>query len=95
MRQRVLPLWLFALLTLIPATAHAQFDAATVLGRVTDPSNASVPGATVTLTNLSTQIQMTAVTDVTGAYQFLNVRIGTYRVEAELVRASPPPWRPR
>ena len=72
------------LLTLVPSLAHAQFDAATVLGRITDQSGATVPGATVTLTNLATRIVAVAVTDESGAYQFLNVRVGTYRLEAEL-----------
>src|SRR5687767_11877490 len=72
------------LLTLVPALAHAQSDTATVLGRITDQSGATVPGATVTLTNLATQIAATAVTDEAGAYQFLNVRVGNYRLQAEL-----------
>lgn len=67
-----------------PSLAHAQSDAATVLGRITDPSASAVPGATVTLTNAATGIVTTAVTNSTGEYQFLNVRIGTYRLEAEL-----------
>ena len=74
---------LFAVLSL-PSPARAQFDAATVLGRVTDQSGAAVPGATVTLTNHATGITATTVTDATGDYQFLNVRVGTYRLEAEL-----------
>jgi len=75
---------LFLAFLLVPLTAIAQFDTATVLGRVTDESGAAVPGATVTLTNIATGIRTTAVTDGTGAYQFLNVRVGSYRVEAEL-----------
>jgi hypothetical protein len=69
---------------LIPHAAAAQFDAATVLGEVKDGSGAVVPGATVTLRNLETGITATAVTDGSGAYQFLNVRIGVYSVRAEL-----------
>lgn len=84
MLRRYLPVWLFALLSLVPSAAFAQFDAATLLGRVTDQTGGIVPGATVTLTNLSTRIQAVAVTDASGAYQFLNVRVGTYQVEAEL-----------
>jgi hypothetical protein len=61
---------------LLPAIAHAQFDAATVLGTVRDSSGAVVPGATVTLTNASTGITATALSDEHGNYQFLNVRIG-------------------
>jgi len=84
MFHRYLSCWLIAFLALVPATASAQFDSATLLGRVTDPSGAAVPGATVTLTNLATRIQAVTVSDGAGSYQFLNVRIGTYRVEAEL-----------
>jgi hypothetical protein len=69
---------------LVPHAAAAQFDAATVLGEVKDGSGAVVPGATVTLRNLETGITATAVTDGSGAYQFLNVRIGVYSVRAEL-----------
>ena len=67
-----------------PDAAHAQFDAATVLGTVRDSSGAVVPGATVTLKNLSTNITASAVSDEHGNYQFLNVRIGSYSVRAEL-----------
>ncbi len=69
---------------LLPATGFAQFDAATVLGTVRDSSGAIVPGATVTLKNISTGITANAVSDESGNYQFLNVRIGTYTVRAEL-----------
>jgi hypothetical protein len=75
---------LFVAFLLIPAGAFAQFDAATVLGTVRDSSGAIVPGATVTLKNVSTGIAATAVSDESGNYQFLNVRIGTYTVRAEL-----------
>ena len=77
---------LLALLTavLLPAPAFAQFDAATVLGTVRDSSGAVVPGATVALKNAATGITATSVTDENGNYQFLNVRIGTYSVRAEL-----------
>ena len=73
-----------AVAMLTPAAAAAQFDTAAVLGRVADQSGGAVPGATVTLTNQATGIQVTTVTDGAGAYQFLNVRVGTYRLEAEL-----------
>jgi len=68
----------------MPGIAHAQFDTAAVLGRVTDQSGGTIPGATVTLTNQATGIKVTAVTDDSGGYQFLNVRVGTYRIESEL-----------
>jgi outer membrane receptor protein involved in Fe transport len=69
---------------LFPRIASAQFDAATVLGAVVDATGARVPGATVTLKNADTGIVSTTITDSEGNYQFLNVRIGTYSVRAEL-----------
>jgi hypothetical protein len=69
---------------LLPAGASAQFDSSTVLGAVRDSSGGVVPGATVTLKNTATDITATTVTDAEGSYQFLNVRIGTYTVRAEL-----------
>lgn len=71
-------------LVLLPAVASAQFDSGTVLGRIVDQTEATVPGATVTLTNLATLQQAMTVTDRSGSYQFLNVRVGTYRLEAAL-----------
>ena len=67
-----------------PTVAHAQFDTATVVGTVRDNSGAVVPGATVTLTNLDTGISMTRVSDASGSYEFMNVRVGRYKVTAEL-----------
>ena len=55
-----------------------------MLGAVKDSSGAVVPGATVTLKNTATGITANAVTDADGSYQFLNVRVGTYTVRAEL-----------
>ncbi len=69
---------------LVPRLASAQFDAATVLGTVADATGGVVPGATVTLRNVETGITATTVSDGSGNFQFLNVRIGTYNVRAEL-----------
>jgi Carboxypeptidase regulatory-like domain/TonB dependent receptor/TonB-dependent Receptor Plug Domain len=70
-------------LMLAAAQARAQFDTATVLGTVQDATGAILPRATVTLRNLATGITQTAQTDENGAYQFFNVKIGTYQVSAE------------
>ena len=47
-----------------------------VLGVVTDPTGAAVPGATVTLTNADTGLRRSTTTDATGAYEFLAVPVG-------------------
>jgi len=55
-----------------------------VLGTVTDPTGAAVPGVTVTLRNADTGLGRTATTDATGSYEFLAVPGGeNYVVEAE------------
>ncbi len=86
MRQRVFARFLAVLcaLHLCGAAAFAQFDSATVLGFISDQSGAAMPGVTVTLTNPATGIATTAVSDERGQYQFLNVRVGTYSLRAEL-----------
>jgi hypothetical protein len=70
-------------LALFTFTVFAQFDSATILGTVRDPAEAVVPNVTVKLTNVETGVVVTAATDAEGNYQFLNVKIGTYKVAAE------------
>jgi hypothetical protein len=72
------------LMAVAPRVAFAQFDTATVLGLVKDASGGAVPGTAVTLTNTNTGISATTITDEHGSYQFLNVRVGTYTLKAEL-----------
>ena len=67
-----------------PAPGYAQFDTATVVGTVRDNTGGVVPGATVTLTNLDTGIAATRVSDENGSYEFITVRVGRYKVTAEL-----------
>ncbi len=84
-RHRITTLCFLCLLLLgSTRTAFAQFDTATVLGSVRDNTGAVVPGATVTLTAIDTGISATKVTDENGAFEFATVRIGRYRVAAEL-----------
>jgi hypothetical protein len=64
--------------------AFAQFDTATVLGTVRDNTGGVIPGATVTLTNLDTGVATVRVTEATGTFEFMTVRIGRYKLTAEL-----------
>jgi hypothetical protein len=52
---------------------------------VTDESGGAIPGATITATEVRTNISRTAVSNAAGAYTFTNTSPGTYRVEGELV----------
>lgn len=72
-----------ALALLTGALLHAQYDTATVLGTVSDPTGAAVPNAKITLLNTQTGVAVTQATDESGNYQFLNQRIGSYKVTAE------------
>jgi Carboxypeptidase regulatory-like domain/TonB-dependent Receptor Plug Domain/TonB dependent receptor len=82
--SRAVVLVLAVVCLFVPRAVSAQFDAATVLGTVADATGAVVPGATVTLTNVGTGIVATTTTDRDGNFQFLNVRVGTYSLRAEL-----------
>jgi hypothetical protein len=52
-----------------------------IVGTVTDTSAASVAGTSVTMVNTGTNFQQKADTDENGAYQFLSLSPGTYRLE--------------
>jgi hypothetical protein len=64
--------------------ALAQVDTGTILGTVRDQSGAVIPGAKVTLTNEGTALTMTTVTGPTGNYVFTPIKIGNYKVTAEM-----------
>ena len=68
----------------VPAAAHAQVLYGSVVGNVEDSSGATLPGATVTLTNKGTGLVQTAVTSETGTFTFTNVQAGTYDVKVSL-----------
>src|ERR1700733_9408879 len=54
-----------------------------IVGQVTDATNATVPGATVTITNRETSLQRTAKTDDEGRFNFPQLKPGTYSVKVE------------
>src|SRR5208282_5570564 len=53
-------------------------------GRVTDPSGAVVPGASIVVQNLATGVQQTVETNHAGLYRFPVVMPGTYSITAGL-----------
>src|SRR5437016_44367 len=78
----------FALLALTGCCV-AQFETASVLGTVRDPSGAVIGGAKITLRNVNTGITASSKTDAAGSYEFLTVKIGDYRVNAEAAGFAP------
>src|SRR4051812_29596597 len=68
---------------ILVSSTFAQYDTASVLGTVTDPSSAVIADVKVTLENVKTGVKQTTSTDATGSYIFVSQRIGEYRVTAE------------
>ena len=65
------------------SSAFAQ-GTADLVGRVTDPSGAVLPGVTVTAENEGTRVTRVATTNETGDYVFTLLPIGSYSVTIEL-----------
>jgi hypothetical protein len=66
------------------ALAGAQATTGSIQGVVRDNQDALVPGATVTVRHVQTNVSRTLVTDGTGAYRFLNMPVGEYEMTVEL-----------
>ncbi len=84
MHSRSVKLALFLLVVIcagsaLPTWAQSS-STGTVAGSVTDPSSAVVAGATVTLTDKSTNIARTTSTNSTGRYVFIDVTPGMYSI---------------
>ena len=72
-----------AILAILLCSAQAQTFFGSILGTVTDSTGATIPHASVVLTNLGTAERRTAETDESGNYQFVNLVPGRYRVDIE------------
>ena len=83
MKFKVIVLALVALFA-ASAMASAQSQTGEIFGKVTDSSNAVLPGVTVTLSGPSLLQPLTAATGATGTYTFPRLAIGSYNVKFEL-----------
>ena len=67
-----------------PTEALAQGETTTaIVGQVSDASHAIVQGATVTITNHEIGLRRTAKTDVSGRFNFPQLKPGAYSVKVE------------
>ena len=71
-------------LGVVISTAYAQETRGAILGRVLDEQGGAMPGVTVTITNVDTNVSATLTTNTTGYYQAPLLLPGNYRVTAEL-----------
>ena len=62
----------------------AQSTGGRILGRVSDPTGAVLANVKVTLTNEATGVSSETITNASGDYGFLQVAVGSYRMEFDL-----------
>jgi len=67
-----------------PALLLAQVASGQLTGVVRDPADEVVPGATVTATNVATNVPRSVVTTSDGVYSLTGLLPGEYRVDVEL-----------
>src|SRR5580692_13177450 len=58
-------------------------DGGSLLGTITDPNGAAVPGAQVTAMETATAVRQTVMTDGRGFYSFQSLSVGRYDVEVD------------
>ena len=68
----------------VAASAFAQETRGTIVGHVFDEQGGAMPGVSVTITNVDTNVSATQTTNSTGYYQAPLLLPGNYRVSAEL-----------
>jgi len=78
---------LLALVIVVPA--GAQDIRGGINGRVTDSSGGLLPGVTVTVTNVETNVPAVTTTDSKGFYQATRLNSGNYSIEARLEGFKP------
>ena len=73
-----------AIVALVPCTSSAQLTRSAISGTVKDTSGGVVPGATITITHVETNVMRTAVTDGEGFFRIGALEPGLYKVAAQL-----------
>jgi Carboxypeptidase regulatory-like domain/TonB-dependent Receptor Plug Domain len=66
----------------LPEYGWAQLNLGSIKGEVQDPQQAAVPGAHLTLQNVTTGVTVTSVSGGSGEYQFLDLSPGIYTLTA-------------
>ena len=85
-RRRAAAAAIAAICLIVPLAAlkaRAQSAKGTIAGTVYDASNAAVPGAAVTASNLDTKTKETTTTNSAGGYHFRQIPTGRYDVEVK------------
>jgi hypothetical protein len=84
-------------LLLLPAlflsALHGQTDVARIVGTVSDPSGAVIPGASISLTSEQTGLINKTTANATGAFVINQLRPATYTLKAEAPGMAPAEYR--
>src|SRR5437764_15058117 len=78
---RTIQFAVLALLLAIPLAVSGQVTTATIVGTVTDPGGAIVPGAQVTARNADTGLNRTVASNDEGSYRIEFMPVGKYSIE--------------
>src|SRR5438034_10717738 len=82
--RRLVQILGLSMLVLVGASnLQAQSDRGTVTGEVTDPSGATIPGVSITATNVGTALGITVISSSSGNYTIPLLRPGIYDITAE------------
>src|SRR6185436_2211033 len=73
----------FLLILLLTPAVTAQTFRGTILGTVTDPNDAVVAGAKITVKNTSTGLERSTTTDEAGNYTVPELPVGPYELRVE------------
>src|SRR5438045_9339398 len=73
-----------AMIAVLPAAARAQALGGSLVGSVVDETGAALPGASVTITQMETNLSRDVVTNESGVYTATNLLPGTYQVVVKL-----------
>ena len=73
-----------AAISVLPTSVAAQTLYGSITGTILDGTGAAVPGAAISIKDEATGLELTGVTDSTGAYTIRNVTGGTYTLRATL-----------
>ncbi|HKG45193.1 MAG TPA: carboxypeptidase regulatory-like domain-containing protein [Pyrinomonadaceae bacterium] len=69
------------LLLVLVTTSLGQTSKGFIVGTITDPNTAAVPGVTIKITNTATGVTRETITQEDGSYRFDAVDPGTYRID--------------
>jgi Carboxypeptidase regulatory-like domain len=70
--------------TIVASEAYAQSTTGTIQGSIRDEQSAVIPGATVTIRNIDTNLVRSVVSGTDGAFRFPNLPVGDYTLVVDL-----------